>query len=156
MGRVRVTLALAAGALLALLAAPVSAQGPPADKGKLDVTLATTAIVFPTPAIIDYDAGWVEQGGVTISIQSRPPTEAWELRVRAGTVTMGGAGKPITDILWRPDGSGVWTPLTTTDELVMQGTGDLDLTLYFRVRLDWALDTPADYGADLTFSATRP
>lgn len=151
----RVGLALVIGSLLALYAAPAAAQGPPADRGRLDVALAT-AVVFPTPTVADYDTGWVEHTGFIVSIASRPATEPWELRLRANTATMGGYGKPIDDILWREDGSTIWTPLAGTEQMVLQGNGDQDVTLHFRVRLDWSKDSPDTYSAGLSFSAVRP
>lgn len=150
----RVGLALAAGMVLALHAAPGAAQGPP-DRGRLNVSLAT-AVVFPTPTIADYDTGWVEHTGFIVTIASRPATEPWELRLRANTATMGGYGKPIDDILWREDGSTVWTPLAGTEQMVLQGNGDQDVTLHLRVRLDWLTDSPGTYSAGLSFSAVRP
>lgn len=154
MSRIRVGLAIVLAAF-AFHAAPADAQGPP-SRGLLDVTLASTAVVFPTPGIVDYDAGWVEHEGVIVTITSRPDAEPWELRLRASTATMGGYGKPVGDILWRHDGSAVWTPLTGTDQTVLQGSGDQDVTLHFRVRLDWTTDSPDTYSAGLAFSAVRP
>lgn len=138
---------------MAALADPASAQRP--GRGQFNAELSTTAIAFPTPGIADFDAGWIEYPGMTVFIQSRPPNETWELRIRAEDPSMGVYGKPSTDILWRTDATSSWVPLATTDELVVQGQGDQDVTVYFRVRLNWDLDIPGAYAVDVTFVAAR-
>lgn len=122
----------------------------------LDVIVGTTAIVFPDPGVLDFDLGRIDHSGLVLSIASRPAALGWELRIRADAASLGGSGKPLGDILWRTATSTTWTPLTGTDQTVAQGVGDADITVYFRMRLDWAADLPGAYGAAIVFSVVRP
>lgn len=144
--------------LLAGLALPGGALaqggGPPGGAaGRLDVALSTASVAFPTPAVADFDGGFIDHPGILVSVKVRPKGGPWELRIRADDPTMGGYGKPLSDLLWRVDGSTVWTAITGTDQAVTQGAGDQDVTIYFRLRLDWAVDSPSAYAAGLTFTA---
>lgn len=143
---------LAAAVALTMAAFPLAA----ASQGNLTATLSNAVIAFPTPGVGEFDTGWIDHPGLVISITSRPQRLVWELRIRADAPNMGGYGKPVADLLWRHAGSGTWTPLSGTDAAVIQGTGDQDVTLYFRTLLDWALDAPDFYAAGLTFTVLRP
>ncbi|HSH46192.1 MAG TPA: hypothetical protein VK966_10065 [Longimicrobiales bacterium] len=143
-------MALLAGLIMALMPAAAVAQ-----QGRLRVTLAPTAVAFPTPAMADFDAGWIEHPGITVTITSRPGHADWELRLHAPDPGLGVYGKPLSDLQWRVQG-GAWQPLSQLDALVAQGVGDTDLVLEFRMRLDWETDIPGSYGTGLTFSLTRP
>lgn len=140
------------------LAAPAAGQGKgnTKPKGKLEVSLLNPTVGFPAPAVADFDAGWLDHPGIVVSIQSRPPAEPWELRLRADGPEMGGYGKPVGDLYWRTDGRPSWTPVSGTDQLIAQGQGDSELTVYFRIALDWGRDVPGSYLAGLTFSLLRP
>lgn len=137
----------------AVLAGSASAQAP--GRGRFTMDLSTSVMALPTPGVLDFDAGWVEYPGMIVFVDSRPPRESWELRIRAGGPDMGGYGKPLDDILWRTDASMTWAPLTTADQVVLQGQGDREVTVYFRVLLGWDVDVPGTYAVDVTFTATR-
>lgn len=145
---------LAVVPILVLFAAGLMWPGRARAQGNVQVDLSTTAIVFATPGIADFDAGWIDHGGVTVSVQSRPANRPWELRLGASTGTLG-AGKPIGDLEWRRAGTGTWTPMTQLDTAVLQGTGNQDVTIYFRLLLSWARDPPGSYSAGLEFTALR-
>jgi hypothetical protein len=135
-----------------------AAQGPPPGAGgggRVDVTLSSASVVFPTPGIADFDTGWIDHPGVLASVTTQPPNSAWELRLRADDVDLGGYGKPLGDLLYRVQGSTVWIPLTGSDQAVVQGTGASDVTVYFRMRLAWTMDEPNTYATQLTFTAVR-
>jgi hypothetical protein len=137
------------------LVSPATAQGNGTPRGKFGLSLGTAVIGFPAPGISDLDTGWVDHPGIVVSVQSRPPRTAWELRLRAAGPDMGGYGKPAGDILWRTDGSSAWAPLTQTDQMVLQGQGDQDVTVYFRLRVGWETDPPGTYSVGIVFSGTR-
>lgn len=148
--------ALAAAVLAALLVAAgeAAAQGRPGTgPGGVKVKLSQATVAFPTPGVSDFDTGWVDGSGLVVSVEPRPNQGPWELRVRADAPDMGGYGKPVTDILWRPAGSSTWTPLTGTDQAVLQGAGDQVVTVFLRLRLDYTVDEPNAYAADLLFYA---
>lgn len=143
---------LAAAVLVgAALAAPSAAS---AQATKVKIRLNQTTIPFPMPGISDFDAGWVEYSGIVVSVEPRKKqTGPWQLLVRTDDPDMGGYGKPVADILWRPAGSTTWTPLTNTDQIVVQGTGQQSVTVSFRLLLDYATDIPATYSLNLVFDA---
>lgn len=153
MSRQRLFPAAVTALIVALIAMPgsLSAQrGTP--PGRVDLTLSTASIAFTTPTTADFDAGFIDHPGMLVSVVIRPQGRPWELRLRADDPSLGGYGKPLGDLLWRVDGSTVWTPITGTDQAVTQGAGDQDVTVYFRLRLGWAVDSPSAYGTALTFS----
>lgn len=127
-----------------------------AQRGNIQVTLTPTEVAFPTPGMADFDTGWVEHPGLTVSVRSRPAHVAWEIRLHATDPALGGYGKPLGDMLWRVDGAGPWQPLSTQETPILQGTGDAEVSVQFRMRLDWDADLPGDYGTGLTFTAIRP
>ena len=155
--RSRGTLAVAAAMLVLLLPGRAEAQGqgdPGGGRTKIKISLNQNAISFPTPSYVDFDAGYVEAASMVVSVQPRPNQAGpWELRIQAGAPDMGGYGKPVGDILWRRSGSTTWNTLSTTEQIVLQGTGVQDITFFFRLRLDYAQDAPNSYSADVSFSA---
>jgi hypothetical protein len=141
--------------LMGLLAANLVIPTVAAGQGNLTMTVTPTVVAFDSPGVPELDAGWVDHAGVVVAIRSRPPNRLWELRIRAMDVGMG-QGKPVTDMLWRLAGTGPWTPLTATETAVVQGTGDQNVALEFRVLLDWAGDGPGTYSANFDFTVLRP
>lgn len=149
MKRGPVVRSLVAGFGLALLPAAVDAQGGP----PLVLTVVPADLLFPTPTDASFDMGWVDHGGVTVSVSPRNPNRpGWQLFISALAADMGGYGKPVQDILFRVQGSGTWTPLNTVDQLVAQGSGDTTITIYFRLGLSWEADLPGSYSVPFEIS----
>lgn len=146
----RITLLLTTAALGAAAPTGVHAQG------NVRTTITPVAVAFPTPGVGDFSAGYIDGGPVEVDIQSRPSRVTWELQLRADAPDMGGYGKPVADILWRPEGSTSWQPLSTLDQVVASGSGDQLVRVHFRLRLDWAFDEPGSYSVPVTFTALRP
>jgi hypothetical protein len=141
--------------LMGLMAAGLVVPAVAAGQGNLTMTVTPTVVAFTSPGVSEFDAGWIDYGGVVVAITSRPPSSLWELRIRAVDAGMG-QGKPVSDLLWRLAGTGTWTPLTGTQTAVLQGTGNQNVTLEFRVLLDWASDGPGTYSVGLDFTVLRP
>jgi hypothetical protein len=140
--------------LMGLMAAGLVVPAVAAGQGNLTMTVTPTVVAFTSPGVSEFDAGWVDHGGVVVAITSRPLARPWELRIRALDPGLG-QGKPVTDLLWRVPGTGAWTPLTGTQTTVVQGTGDQNITLEFRVLLDWSSDGPGTYSTGLDFTVLR-
>ena len=140
--------------LLALGAAGLTGPGRVVAQGNVQVSLSTTTVTFASPGVADLDAGWVDHEGVAVGVQSRPQTRPWELRVRATGPTLG-SGKPVSQLLWRVPGSTAWTPLSETDSMVLQGTGNGTVQVQLRMALSWAEDAPGSYSAVLEFTLLR-
>jgi hypothetical protein len=135
-----------------LLAAPTGAHA----QGNIRVTPTPVAITFPAPGLAEFLAGYVDAPPVLVEVVSRPTRLPWELQITANAPDLGGYGKPVSDILWRPDGSATWQPLSTGDQVVMAGSGDDAVLVHFRMRLDWAYDEPGSYAVAFTFTGLRP
>ncbi|MGK7312781.1 MAG: hypothetical protein ACN0LA_11140 [Candidatus Longimicrobiales bacterium M2_2A_002] len=148
--------AIAVLAMLALLGSgDAAAQGQSGSaRDRVRVNLSQRTLAFGTPRYIDFDAGYIEAAGMVVSVRPRRNQSGpWELRIQSETPDMGGYGKPVGDILWRRAGSTTWNPLATTSQVILQGTGPREVTLFFRLRLDYALDPPDSYSADMAVFA---
>jgi hypothetical protein len=134
---------------LALLPAVVNAQGGP----PVNVTVTPTEVLFPTPTVASFEAGWVDHGGVTVTVSPRNQNRPnWQLNISASAADMGGYGKPVQDLMFRVQGTSTWVPLNTVDQPVLQGSGNSTITVFFRVRLDWYSDVPGTYSVPFEFS----
>ncbi len=140
--------------LLLLGLAGMASPGTAAAQGMVRLEFDPAAVAFPAPGVLEFDAGWIDHGALRVSVTSRPLNRPWELRVRASDVAMG-QGKPVSDLLWRVAGTGTWQPLGSTDALVLQGQGDQDITLEFRLQLGWVTDPPGTYMAGIAFTIVR-
>lgn len=145
--------AAAVAALLLVMAPAAEAQGPPGAPAALSVAPADVA--FPTPADADFVVGWVDHGGVSVTVEPRNRNRAnWQLFLQASAADMGGYGKPVQDLRVRADGSSTWVALSTTPILVAEGTGVTTVTVHFRVLLDLKRDDPGSYSVPLEYTAT--
>lgn len=139
----------------ALLPAGASAQRPGGGGPQANVTVSSAEVLFPSPTYAEFDNGWVDHGGVTVTVEPRNKNrQNWQLFVQAAAADMGGYGKPVQDILVRVQGSASWTPLSTTAQMVAEGTGTGTVTLYYRLLLDWSLDAPGTYTVSFDYSST--
>lgn len=128
--------ALAAFALLLLHGRPAAAQ--------FDIYF-SDPIQFPQPGATHFLAGQIDQGGTQVRVVAKNSSRAWRLYLRAKDASLGGANgylKPISDVLWRVEGSSTWQALSTTNALVHTGVGDQTVTVYFRMLLAWSRDAP--------------
>lgn len=111
------------------------------------VVVATT----PTPA--DLDVGEVDAGTVDVIVfPIGAGSRNWELCIRAVDPTMGGTGKPSSDVEFWPPGGSAWQPATQSDQLVASGSGWSIVQLRFRVRVDWS-DDPGSYSSAMAITA---
>lgn len=136
----------AAAVVAALVAAP---EGVAAQSVQVWTLPGTVVFNQPTPA--DFNAGFIGEPAMVLLVWPRNSRKSWQLFVRAASADMGGYGKPVSDVLWRTDSSSAWTPLTTSYQQIAQGTGTAIVYLYFRTRLQWALDVAGTYDAPLEF-----
>lgn len=134
---------------------PVSAQGRPGGGPPADLTVVPVDVAFPMPDQFSFNAGFVDHGGVTVTVEPKNKNrQNWQLFVQASAADMGGYGKPVQDVLVRAQGSPTWIPLTTTAQLIAEGTGTSTITIYYRLLLDWALDAPGTYSVPLEYYST--
>lgn len=111
-----------------------------------------TDAVLPTPTATDFVAGASGTDQITVLVWPNSGGKNWLFYVAATSPTMGG-GKPITTLQWRSSDVPTWTPISQTGQLAYTGRGVEFVTIEFRSTLDWAIDKPGDYVADLQFGA---
>jgi hypothetical protein len=143
--------------VLTLLAVVATAEAQECTgQGRFSIRIRPGSVSFPSPTVADYNAGWLL--APTADVKVRPLGNAkrgWELCLAADSPSMGGYGKPVSDIEFQQDGTGAWIPLTTSDQLLATGDRNRNVTLQFRVALDWAQDAPGYYETDFTVRAAR-
>lgn len=149
-----VAVVLVAGTTL-VMPESASAQGRPGGGPPANLTVAPVDVAFPPPDQFAFGAGFVDHGGVSITVEPKNKNrQNWQLFVQASAADMGGYGKPVQDVLVRAQGSATWIPLTTTTQLIAEGTGTSTVTIYYRLLLDWGVDAPGTYSVSLEYNTT--
>lgn len=134
---------------------PAAGQGRPGGGPPARLTVVPVDVAFSTPDQFAFGAGFVDHPGVTITVEPRNKNrQNWQLFVQASAADMGGYGKPVQDVLVRAQGSPTWIPLTTTAQLIAEGTGTSTITIYYRLLLDWGIDAPGTYSVPLEYQTT--
>lgn len=124
--------------------------------GRYRIRIRPGLISFPAPTVADYDSGWLTAPPAEVRVQpQRSVDRGWELCLSADNTTMGGYGKPMSDIEFRQDGTGAWIPLTTADQLLAVGNRTRWVQLQFRLALNWTQDVPGHYETDFTATAAK-
>lgn len=126
------------------------------------VALSSSSIALDAPVSDDFDAGFGQTVGPTLTVRSN---SAWSVSARVTQVQWTAspaparANKPASDLQWSRFASGPFTDFTTSNVTVENGaiaTAGTVVPLYFRVRYDWLLDTPGDYSIPVQFTITAP
>lgn len=127
---------------------------------RLELSASSIPLAAATGA--DFDAGFGQTAGPTLTVKSNAP---WALSVRAtqATWTESGAtarvGKPSADFLVGSSPLGPFLALTTTPVTLASGaagTSGTVLPLTFRVAYAWLLDTPGSYTIPIQLTITSP
>lgn len=128
--------------------------GTPQASSNPSVQVTPHSISFPTPAAADFLAGYVSAPAITVTYGNRHSTTlTYSLSLQSLAPTLGGYGKPLSDLQFRVGGSGSWQPVTSTGQVISTGTGQTTVTVYFRMLLHWATDVAGSYGTTLTLAA---
>jgi hypothetical protein len=133
-----------------------------ANTFEMSLSSSTTTLATPNTAI--YDVGFAEDAGPTATIRSNAP---WTLSVSALTATWSAvnteteparANKPASDIAWATTSLGPFTDLTTTPAQIASGPRTLAsiISLFYRTRYQWDLDTPGIYSLPVVFTIVAP
>ena len=141
-------------AALVVGASPVQAQSCDAQPGRILLRVRPPAVDFPAPGLADFDAGYIDSPSFRVQVRNGGRRNPWTLCIRSDDSTMGNR-KNISDLQWQLEGTSTWTPLSLSDQFVAQGDRNSNLGLRFRILLDFAIDTPGLYQADMAWSATR-
>lgn len=133
-----------------------------ANTFEMALTSGTTSLSAPTTAT--YNAGFAEDAGPTATIRSNAP---WTLSISAVTPTWSvvntevepaRANKPASDLGWAVSSLGPFTDLTINPVQVASGPRTLAATisLFYRTRYQWDLDTPGIYSLPVVFTIVAP
>ena len=155
--RRRFTLGKTLPTVLTLLAVVSTAEAQDCTgTGRYRIRIRPGLVSFPAPTVADYDAGWLTAPPAEVRVQpERRADRGWELCLSADSPTLGGYGKPLSDIEFRQDGTGTWIQLSTTDQLLAVGNRTRWVQLQFRLALDWTQDVPDHYETDFTAKAAK-
>lgn len=127
---------------------------------RLELSASSIPLAAATGA--DFDAGFGQTAGPTLTVKSNAP---WALSVRATQATWTEAGptarvgKPSTDFLAGSSPLGPFMALTTSPVTLASGavgTSGTVLPLTFRVAYAWLLDTPGSYSIPIQLTITSP
>jgi hypothetical protein len=164
MARARSHLRTAAAAAALALGA-LCAAGREARAQSTVLTVSSGVITFPAPTAADFATGWILYATPVSFTVNATGGSARVYRfatvsVRATAATLGG-GKPTSDLEWSRLPAGPWQGLSTlpaaVDTKPMQKNKVNDPwsgTIYFRMRLAWATDTPRTYSTGLEYQLT--
>lgn len=135
---------------------------------RLTVTAATRLDISSNPLVLPAATGAQFDAGVgtstTLGLVMKS-NRSWSLTFRATSATWTGTGplarlnRPVGDLEWSTSGAGPWTAMTTVNTSLFSGapaTAGTNLTLHFRGRLAWDLDTPGVYTLPLQINITAP
>lgn len=142
-----------------LFASPLAAQ-------KTGLTVTGGTITFPAPTVTDYINGYVNSTtGVTFTISSvNGVNRTTTISIRSTSPDLGN-GKVLGDLQWKRSDLATWNSIGLVDSQVEQrivinkGLNDpWSNTVFFRMTLNWATDSPATYSANyvITLSQTVP
>lgn len=129
-----------------------------------ELTLSATSTSLVTPTTADYNTGYASTNGPSATVKSNAP---WALSISAVNPTWSAVNtntepartnKPATDLAWSTAPFGTYTDLTTLGSQVATGTASLasSVTLYYRTKYAWALDTPGIYTLQIMFTIVAP
>ena len=134
-------------------------------RAQVSLTLAQTPNVFPAPAVVDYDAGLIDNPtGIVFTVDvtggNAATTRTSIVSIRSSSADLGG-GKVLGDLQWRRSDLVTWNPMTTSDVTVetrqvrRNNLNDpWSNTVFLRMLLSWTADAPATYSAGLVFTLT--
>ncbi len=128
----------------------------------IDFDEGTVTFTLAAPASGDFDNGYVESAGPTITVHSNA---AWTLKIDSPVTVWSGVGsiaranKPVGDLLWGKALGGPYTSILTNSGASLAtgaATNGTVVPLYFRTNLAWNLDTPGNYSIQVRFTLTSP
>ncbi len=128
----------------------------------LRLSATTTDLAAPTTAV--YNTGFAQTTGPVATIRSNA---AWALSISALTPMWSAVNteteparpdKPAADLAWATSPGGTFTNLSTSAAEIANGLPTLgtSVSLYYRTRYRWDLDTPGNYSMQIVFTIAAP
>jgi hypothetical protein len=124
--------------------------------------LSTSTLALATATADDFMTGFGPPTALGLIMRANTP---WSMTVRATAATWTGVGpdarpdRPAGDLQGAGAPEGPYIDVPTAVFTLYSGappTANLFLTLYFRARYQWLLDTPGTYTLPLQFTITAP
>jgi len=104
----------------------------------------------------DFVAGGIYVHAQPIFWQSDEP---WRITVRSLDPNLGISDdgtyiKPLSDLVWKMSDDVTWTPITQEEQEIDWSSETVEGVIYidFVLTLDWLMDIPGNYGAELVFT----
>ncbi len=122
----------------------------------------SSSVPLGTPSSSDFDAGYGQTGGPTLTIKANA---AWNVTLRGtqaiwtASPSPARANKPVGDLQWALAAGGPFVNMTTTAATLTSGaaaSAGTTVSLSFRVKYAWLLDTPGSYSLPLQLTITAP
>lgn len=126
---------------------------------RLQIPSATVALGTATAA--EFTAGF---GAATLTPVTIRANRSWTVTLAStaafwtGIGPLARANKPVTDLQWGTGAGGPFADLTMAQTTIGVGaaTAGTVVSLYFRPRYAWTLDTPGAYSLPLQLTITAP
>lgn len=129
-----------------------------------ELTLSSTTTDLATPTTAIYNQGFAETTGPVATIRSNAP---WALSISALSPTWGAVStdteparpdKAASDLSWATSPGGAFTDLSTSAVQIASGLPTLgsSVSLFYRTRYLWAVDTPGNYSLQVIFTIAAP
>lgn len=125
------------------------------------LAISATEIALGTPTGTHFDAGF--GAATSLGLTMRANT-TWAVSIQAAAATWTAVGalartdRPAADLQWFTVVGGPYTDMTTSAAPLTSGaaTAGTGLTVFFRARYQWQLDSPGDYSLPLQLTITAP
>ncbi len=124
--------------------------------------LSATSIALATPGSAEFDAGFGQTTGPTLTVKANA---AYTVTIRSTQATWTAspaparANKPVGELLWSNSAAGPFVAMTTTNATLRTGaaaTAGTAAPIYFRVVYNWLLDRPGTYSLPVQLTVTSP
>jgi len=129
------------------------------------LTIGSATTAFGTVTSTDFDAGFAERSGPSVTVQANKPwtvgissAATFWTAVNTDPTNPARTTKPRADLHWSNTSGLVGTPVSATVTTIGSGSGTAGtvVPLFFRIIWDYTVDTPGNYSISVTFTLTAP
>ena len=123
----------------------------------LFISVDNTSVTFNQPTAADFNAGSIAANNATVVTHRGNIVHDVDIQTAATNMTAASGDpthvKPATDLQWSTDGS-TWTGVSTTAAKVVDDAprGSGNVTVQYRMLLDYATDAPDTYSLTFTYT----
>lgn len=129
------------------------------------LTIGASTTAFGTVTSTDFDAGFAEVAGPSVTVQANKP---WSVGISSAATFWTAVNtdptnparttKPRSDLHWSNTSGVVGTAMSGTVTTIGSGSGTAGtvIPLFFRTIWNYTVDTPGNYTISVTFTLTAP